>query len=257
MKQLTTAKRRKLLSALKQYRKNFLIGKSSELDESGTRLIINSFLTDILGFKSIEEIKTEYLIRGTYADYVLQVKGKIYFIVEVKQMGLELSPKHLRQVINYAVNEGIDWALLSNGKQFDFYKIIFSKPIDSRKVFSVDLSDENQLRTAVEYLQYLTKQLILKKGLENLWHKYSALEPSNIARLLYSKQIMNHLRRELRRTYKTKFGDEEIKYVLTRIIEERIDPVVPKIKRRVRRIKALKTISTPTQSSSTILNSTT
>ena len=66
MKQLTTSKRRKLLSALKRYRKEYLISKFSDLDESGTRLMINSFLTNTLGFTCIEEVKTEYMIRGTY-----------------------------------------------------------------------------------------------------------------------------------------------------------------------------------------------
>src|SRR3989338_8052763 len=123
MKLLSASKKKKLLVSLKKYRKKFLIGKFTELDESATRLMINSFLSDVLGFISIEQIKTEYMIRGTYADYVIQIKGKRYFIVEVKAMPIELSEKHLRQVTNYAANEGIDWALLTNGKKFDFYKI--------------------------------------------------------------------------------------------------------------------------------------
>jgi len=250
MKQLTTSKRRKLLSALKRYRKEYLIGKYSDLDESGTRLMINSFLTDTLGFTSIEEVKTEYMIRGTYADYIIQVKGKRYFVVEVKSMGLELSPKHLRQAVNYAANEGIEWALLTNGKRFDFYRIIFSKPIDSRKVFTVDLSEETQLKMAAEYLQYITRALILQKGLESLWHKYSALEPSNISRLLYSKPIINYLRRQLRRTYKTKFSDDEIKAVITRVIEEKIENVKPRKTKRVRRMKTPKIVPPSGQSAS-------
>ncbi|MBN1186819.1 MAG: type I restriction enzyme HsdR N-terminal domain-containing protein [Bacteroidales bacterium] len=251
MKQLTTSKRRKLLSALRSYRKEYLIGKYSDLDESGTRLMINSFLTDTLGFTSIDEVKTEYMIRGTYADYIIQVKGKRYFIVEVKSMGLDLSPKHLRQAVNYAANEGIEWALLTNGKRFDFYRIIFSKPIDSRKVFSVNLSEESQLKTATEYLQYITRTLILQKGLENLWHKYSALEPSNISKLLYSKPIVNYLRRQLRKNYKTKFDDDEIKTVLKRVIEERVECVKLKKTKKIKRMKKQK-ILTPSGESTPI-----
>ena len=239
------------MSALKRYRKEYLIGKYSDLDESGTRLMINSFLTDTLGFTSIEEVKTEYMIRGTYADYIIQVKGKRYFVVEVKSMGLELSPKHLRQAVNYAANEGIEWALLTNGKRFDFYRIIFSKPIDSRKVFTVDLSEEGQLKMAAEYLQYITRALILQKGLESLWQKYSALEPSNISRLLYSKPIINYLRRQLRRTYKTKFSDDEIKAVITRVIEEKIESVKPRKPKKARRMKTPKIVPPSSQSTST------
>ncbi|MBA4312521.1 MAG: hypothetical protein C0417_07815 [Chlorobiaceae bacterium] len=251
MKELTASKKRKLLSSIKEYRKKFLIGKYSELDESGTRLMINSFLTDVLGFTSIEEVKTEYMIRGTYADYVIQVSGKQYFIVEVKAMGLELSQKHLRQAVNYAANEGIEWTLLTNGKRFDFYKIIFDKPIDYRKVFSVDLSDVKQFRVAVENIQYITKQLIFRKGLEHLWDKCAALEPSNISRLLYSKYIINFLRRQLRKTHKSKFTDDEIKGVVTRVIEEKVESAKPQRKKRRRRTKNIKSIPASRQSAST------
>jgi hypothetical protein len=251
MKELTASKKRKLLSSIKKYRKKYLVGKYSELDESGTRLMINSFLTDILGFLSIEEVKTEYMIRGTYADYVTQVNGKRYFIVEVKAMGLELSQKHLRQAVNYAANEGIEWALLTNGQHFNFYRIIFNKPIDYRKVFSVDLSDMRQFRVAVENLQYMTKQLILRKGLEHLWDKCAALEPSNISRLLYSKYIINFLRRQLRKTHKSKFSDDEIKGVITRVIEEQVKSTNPQRKRRRKRTRNIKSVSTSRQSTST------
>ncbi|MEW5804997.1 MAG: type I restriction enzyme HsdR N-terminal domain-containing protein [bacterium] len=244
MKQLSASKRIKLLSALKRYRKEYLVGKYSELDESGTRLMINSFLTDILGFAKIAEVKTEYMIRGTYADYIIQVKGRRYFIVEVKSMGLDLSAKHLRQAINYAANEGIDWALLTNGKIFDFYKIIFGKPIDYQKVFSVDLSQETQLKLATEYMQYITKALLLQKGLDCLWHKHSALDPSNISRLLYSKPIINYLKRQLRKSYKTKFSDDEIQLVITRVIEDKIENIVLQKKRKLRRTKVTRRKST-------------
>lgn len=224
-----------MLSALKSYRTKYLAEKYSELDEAATRLMINAFLTEILGFVSLDEVKTEYMIRGTYADYVIQIRGKRYFIVEVKKFPTELSQKHLRQAVNYAANEGIDWALLTNGKDFDFYKILFNKPIESRKVFSIDLSDGSQLKSVAEYLQYLTKPLILKKGLDYLWNKVSALDPVNLSRLLYAKPILGRLRRQLRRTYKAKFSDEEIADALTRIIEDKIESVKPSKKRHRRR----------------------
>jgi hypothetical protein len=235
MKQLTTSKKRILLASLKRYRRRYLVGKYTELDESATRLMINDFLTEVLGFASLDEVKTEYMIRGTYADYIVQMKGKRYFVVEVKSMGIDLSPKHLRQAVNYAANEGIDWALLTNARRFDFYKILFTKPIDSRKVFSLDLSDEGQLKIAADSLQYLTKHLLPKKGLECLWHKYSALEPSNVSRLLFAKTIISYLRRDLKRTFKTKFSEDEIKHVINRIIEEQIEDVKPRKSRRKKR----------------------
>jgi hypothetical protein len=70
--------------------------------------MINSLLTDILGYKELEEAKTEYRIRFEYADYVIQVKRKKHFVVEVKPIAIDLSEGHLRQSLSYAANEGID-----------------------------------------------------------------------------------------------------------------------------------------------------
>jgi hypothetical protein len=220
---ITSAKKRKLLASIKKYRKKYVDKKYNELDESATRLMVNSFLSDVLGFKPLDEIRTEYMIRGTYADYVTQIKGKRYFLVEVKAIHLLLSDKHLRQVVNYGANEGIDWALLTNGKTFDFYRILFKKPIESVKVFSIDITDPSKLNLFVEDLQYIHRDCVLQKGLDLLWKKYSALEPVNFSSLLFCKTITNYLKRELRKKYKNKFTDEEIENTLVKLVTEKVE----------------------------------
>ena len=192
----------------------------TELDESGTRLMVNHFLTEVLGFIPIEEVKTEYMIRGTYADYVIQCKAERQFLVEVKALSFVLSEKHLRQAINYGANEGIEWAMLTNGKSFQFYKILFNKPIESRKVFDFDLSDSSQFKACVEVIQYITKDGIMNKGLHALWSKTSALDPINVAGLLFNPTVTNFIKRTLKNKFKSKFSDDEVNTSLKRVIYE-------------------------------------
>ncbi|MBK7909866.1 type I restriction enzyme HsdR N-terminal domain-containing protein [Candidatus Pollutiaquabacter sp.] len=220
---LTKSKKTKLLNELKSYYKKYLKSQPEELDESGTRIMINTFLTDVLGFTAIEEVKTEYMIRGTYADYVIQTKGNRHFLVEVKSLSISLSDKHLRQAINYGANEGIEWALLTNGKQFDFYRIIFEKPIDKRLIFSFDLCDPKNYKKLVDTIQFLHKEAVIKKGLDKLWLKTSALDPKNVAGLLYTKPVINFLRRTLNKRSKSKFSEIEIEESIDRIVFDRID----------------------------------
>ena len=219
---LTKSKQRQLLDSLKDYHKQYLKKANTDLDESGTRLMINSFLTEVLGFAPIEEVKTEYMIRGTYADYVIQIKGVRHFLVEVKAYGIDLSDKHLRQAVNYGANEGIEWALLSNGRQFEFYKILFEKPISERKVFSIDLTDTEKLKDNVEMIQYLHKLSVSNKGLDLLWAKCVALDPKTVAGLLKNKPVLNFLKKALKKRFKHKFSDEEVSNSLDRIIYEAI-----------------------------------
>src|SRR3990172_9576949 len=220
---LSTVKYRKLINNLKEYHKKFLLRNINDLDESGTRLMINTLLTDVLGYTSIEEVKTEYMIKGTYADYVVQLKGVRHFLVEVKSLSLDLSEKHLRQAINYGANEGIEWALLTNGKQFDFYRILFNKPIESKKVFSVDLADKSNLKNSAEYFQYLHKDSVSKKGLEHYWNRCVALDPITIANILIDGKIINYVKKSLKNKFKNKFSDDEVLNSIKKVINEIVD----------------------------------
>lgn len=220
---LNANKSKRLLQAVKAYSKKYLSGKLEDLDESGTRLMVNSFLTDILGFISIEEVKTEYMIRGTYADYVIQTGGERHFLVEVKAYSLNLSDKHIRQAINYGANEGIDWAILTNGRIFQLYKILFNKPIESKLVFEVDLSDQADAKRHVECLQYLHKDAVIKGSLNTYWNRCVALEPYNIAGLIYTPVVSGFIKRQLRKKYKTKFSDAQIEEAIDRMLTESVD----------------------------------
>ncbi|MEO8591155.1 MAG: type I restriction enzyme HsdR N-terminal domain-containing protein, partial [Flavobacteriales bacterium] len=219
---LTPAKYSKLQAAIKVYCKTYLHGKYTDLDESGTRLMINSFLTNVLGFVPIEEVKTEYMIRGTYADYVIQLGGKRHFLVEVKALSIALSQKHLRQATHYGADEGIDWALLTNGKAFEVYRILFNKPIEARRVFSLDLTNIDHIKQSANLLQYLHKDSVSHKGLDVLWNRTQALDPKCIGGLLYSPTVVSFLRRTLKEKYKAKFSEEDVEAALTRLVAHAI-----------------------------------
>jgi hypothetical protein len=208
----------KMQAALKIYSKKYLQGNIVDLDESGTRLLVNTFLSEVLCFEPIAEIKTEYMIRGTYADYMVQIKGERHFLVEVKAFSLKLSENHLRQVVNYGANEGIEWVLLTNGKVFDFYKVLFTKPIASRKVFSIDFTDPLQFKKAAETLQFMHRDCVANNGLSALWSKITALEPTNVAGLLFAPTVINFIKKNLKDSYKRPFTDEEVKASINAII---------------------------------------
>lgn len=220
---LTELKLQKLTDQLKAYHKRFLSGSFTELDESGTRIMINHFLSDVLGYIALEEVRTEYMIKGTYADYMIQMTGKRYFLVEVKAFSLNLNESHLRQTVNYGANEGVEWALLTNGKHFEFYRIIFDKPIQCKKVFAVDLTDAASIKKSAEVIQFITKDAVLKKGLEILWNKSLALTPTSISKVLLSPDIVALVRKSVNKEYDTKFTDEQIQECVFKIITERID----------------------------------
>lgn len=215
-------------SKLKDYKKRYLQKRYAGLDESATRLMVNSLLTEVLGYTELEEIKTEYQIRGEYADYVIQLARKKHFVVEVKAVQLDLSDKHLRQSTTYAANEGIDWIILTNGWQIEVYKMIFAKPINTKKVFSFNLNDTNDFKKACNLLVLLSKRSILKNELNNFWHRFEALEPNNLSKTLYSVETINLLKKMLRIKTGLTFSEEDIMDSVHQIITTKIESVKPK-----------------------------
>lgn len=220
---LTPLKQQKLLASLRAYRKEFFDGGLKELDESGTRIMINRFLSDVLGYRQLEEIKTEYMIKGTYADYVVQVNTTRYFLVEVKALSFQLSEKHLRQTVNYGANEGIEYALLTNGRNFEFYKILFEQPISSRLIFALDLSGAADLKNAASQLQHLHKDSVVKNFFKPLWNKCEATDPYNIASILCSAPIINNIKKLIKDQYREKCDDETIIAAVHKIISDKMD----------------------------------
>ena len=226
----------KFTQSIKDYKKKFLDKNLGDLDESGTRILINHFLTEMLCYETLTEVKTEYMIKGTYADYMIQIGGKRHFLVEVKSLSLSLSANHLRQSINYGANEGIDYVLLTNGMSFELYKVLFEKPISQELIFSFNLSDLSDLKSIVDQLQYLHKDAVLKNGLDVLWDRYLALSPKNLSKILYSSEVVKFLQKELRRKSNIKFDEASVENAIKRIAKESIiiEDFKP-IKRRINR----------------------
>lgn len=222
-----------LREQLKTYKRKYLRKEFSTLNEADTRIMTNSFLTEILGYRELEEIKTEYRIKAEYADYVIQLKRKKHFVVEVKSIELDINEKHLRQSLSYAANEGIDWILLLNGREIQLYRVNFGKPISTTLIFKIDLFNSDDMKKAPELLWNLTKKGVERGDLEHFWKRTNALNPDNLSKLLYSEEIVKRLRNDLKEQTGIYFQMEDVAASLAHIISEKVD--FPKPRLRIKR----------------------
>lgn len=219
-----------LRQKLKTFKRKYLRKEFQDVDESATRIMTNSFLTEVLGYKELEEIKTEYRIRSEYADYVIQLKRKKHFVVEVKSIELDLSDKHLRQSLSYAANEGIDWILLLNGRQIQLYRVNFGKPVTTSLIYKLDLLENDDFKKAPDQLWYLTKKAVERGELEGFWKRSNALQPENVARMLYSEEIVKRLRNDLKTDTGIYFQLEDVAASLYDVITKKLDIAKPKLR---------------------------
>jgi hypothetical protein len=228
---MATLHQRELLEKnLREYRKKWL-GKSKgkSLNEADTRICVNDFLTDVLGYQMHEEIKTEYAIRGQYADYVIQLKRKKQFVVEVKAMEIDLNAKHLLQATHYAADEGIDWVMLTNGMSIELHRIIFSKPVSDVQIFKFDLSDLSQIEKASDALVNITKRAVEKGELEEYWKRFDALSPVKLVKTIYTADIISAIRRKVKKDSGMNFNESDVLEAVHQLIVcDNKDAVKPK-----------------------------
>jgi len=144
-------------------------------------------------------------------------------LIEVKAIGLELKDIHVRQAIDYAANQGIDWVVLTNGITWRVYKVMFAKPIDQELVCEFDFCALNSKKDDdLELLFLLSKEGWTRSILGDFHEQKQALSRFSIGAMLLTDSIVEVLRRELRRlSPDVRIEMEQIRNVLVQEVLKR------------------------------------
>jgi predicted type IV restriction endonuclease len=213
----------RFVRSIGKYQQILKIAKDRDVNEADTVSIIKDMLADIFGYDKYLEITSEFAIRGTYCDLAVKINNKVEFLIEVKAIGLDLKEGHLRQVCDYGANNGIQWVILTNGILWKVYKIKFEKPISHDEIctFSFDEIDPgNEEYQARLFL--ICKEGLVKDAREEFHMKILSVNRFILAALLLSDEIIQVIRRELRKLSDgVLVSSEEISKVLTNEVLKR------------------------------------
>lgn len=190
----------RISAQLKRYRSILEQAKQRDVSESDTSLIICDILSDILGYKKFDNITTEHNIRGTYVDLAVQMDGKLLFLVEVKAIGIPLKDQHVKQVVDYAVNQGTEWVILTNGAVWRVYKVQFSQPIEKIMICEIDLlSSTPKSPDVIECFGNLSREEFSKETMTEFLQQKEITSKFAIASVLLTDAVIEMLRKEIRR----------------------------------------------------------
>lgn len=190
-----------------------------DINESDTSNIVNDILGDVLGFDKFFDVTTEYKIRGQYADYGIRINNKVQMFIEVKAVNIALNQNHLFQVASYAVHEGVDWAVLTNGTAWQLYRVEDTKPVKLTLVTSVDLlAKDIRLPTKAVAFAAFHKKSLMGGYIEKLWKEKACVNPDAVRKIIRSKEGVEFIRREMRRVSGYRIDSERIRELLTGII---------------------------------------
>jgi predicted type IV restriction endonuclease len=124
----------RLVAGLKRFQPILSSARARDVNESDTVLLTTDLLAYFFGYDKYSEITSEHAIRGTYCDLAIKIEGELRLLIEVKAIGLELKDAHVKQVVDYAANQGVEWVALTNTITWRVYRIHFGKPIDNELV---------------------------------------------------------------------------------------------------------------------------
>src|SRR5215212_7214720 len=132
--------RERRVSGLKRLQPVVAQQKARDVSEADTVTVVKDLLSEVMGYDKYAEVTSEHCIRGTYCDLAVRVDDKIIQLIEVKAAGVELDDRHVKQAIDYAANQGVEWVMLTNASVWRLYQVIFGKPIDKRLLAEIDLT---------------------------------------------------------------------------------------------------------------------
>jgi hypothetical protein len=206
----------RLVSGLKRLIPVVAGQKIRDVSEGDTVTMVKDLLADVFGYDKYVELTSEYAIRGTYCDLAVKLNDKLVQLIEVKSVGTALDDRHVKQAIDYAANQGVEWVILTNGMVWRLYQVMFAKPIDKRLLAEIDLSTVDLKKDAcLDMLYLLTKEGFVKGAHIELRDRQDATSRYVIAALLTENDsVVGAIRRELRRVVDVLVDDEEIHKVL-------------------------------------------
>lgn len=213
----------RLAAGVKQFQPILAAAKSRDVNEADTVTIVKDMLADIFGYDKYSEVTSEFAIRGNYCDLATKLDGAIAALIEVKAIGLDLKDQHVKQAVDYAANQGVDWVLLTNGMLWRVYRIQFSKPIEQELVIDVDFTNlSHKSERDIELLYLWCKEGWLRSVLGDYHSHKQALNRYVLGGILLTDPVLDVIRRELRRlSPDARIDTDEIKTVLANDILKR------------------------------------
>lgn len=186
-------------AAVKKFAKPLRRLLDRDANEGDTRLVVTDLLCDGLGYDKFRDLTTEYMVKQEFADYGIRIDMQLIGFIEVKRIGQKLNERHLRQVQMYAVNEGVEWIVLTNGQVWRAYHLTGGLPVVMDMAFEVDLLGPESVAEKAEKLFYLHREALKRRRIDDLWRHRAATSPEALLEILLSDTVLDAIRKEVKR----------------------------------------------------------
>ena len=122
--------------------KTFLAQESPDfLSEADTKAHFVEPILRALGWEGLGVVTREYYVRNSqeFIDYALRGPDGLVMAIETKKLQVDLADKHAAQLVQYCAVEGIEWAVLTNGRELQLFNTFLKRDLAAKRVMHLDL----------------------------------------------------------------------------------------------------------------------
>ena len=206
-----------------------LIENAAKADgnEAETRLRVLHIFGTVLGYDPFTHVSQEYAIHGSgdtvHCDFAIQLdhdeSSQPDMLVELKRVNINLAPKHLKQAASYAYEHGCDWILLTNGREWKLYHVLFGKPPQTKLIQSWNLLSDD-LSVLAKKFDIIAYKNVKKGSLAKLWEKSNVLTTQNILKAILSEESIRLVQRKLKAVTNVLVSPEDIVSSVRHLLHE-------------------------------------
>lgn len=189
----------RIRTSIRRFAKPLADLAARDANEGDTRLLVTDFLCEALGFDKYSDLTTEYAVKGDFADYGVRIDKDLVAFIEVKRITTKLSDRHLRQVEMYAVNEGVEWMILTNGPHWQVYHLTPGMPVQIDLALDVNLLSDSTVHQKAAELFYLSRESLKRGQIDEVWKAKRATSPKSLAMVLQQPAVLEAIRKEVKR----------------------------------------------------------
>ena len=219
-------------------------------NEANTGKIVVNMLSEVFGFDEFKDLDKEYPIEDLKCDVAVKIEGKVRYLVEIKAIRVRLAGKHINQAVTYGAKEGIQWVVLTNGVDWQVYRILLAgrgknKWLTHELVCDFDfLGVKPKNKKDHETLFMLCKRGVNKALFEELYEHQQVVNKHMIAALMMSDEVQKIIIRELKKLgQNTKPDKDEITEIIAGqiiisglVVDEKTTEATKKIEKMQRKL---------------------
>ena len=229
----------RMRTGLKKYQRIVRDLRERDVSEADTVTVVKDMLEDVFGYDKYLELTGEYQIRGTYCDLAVKIDNKVKYLIEVKPAGADLNSSHLRQAVDYAAKEGVEWVVLTNGISWHLHRVKFAQPFTHEEVAAFSVLDIDLRKEDDRKKMFLLSREAINEGAMDTYHQHALLlNRYTIAQIIASEDVVKVIRRQFRKLFpEVKVDMEDIQNLIDEEVLKRDVIDSDKAKDAAKRIK--------------------